>query len=160
MHDVYLQHGKATRTFSRREFAEAIRLLEPLVVRSPGSGGLHGSLAQAYLGMGRFEDAEASFKRSLESMPDDRQFLLGLAESLRRNNKHREALLFYERVLALSPQSIEAHRGLGMAHTALGNSEQAREHFLRHVELNPNSPEALPRKRAACIGLVYYPWIR
>jgi len=53
------------------------------------------------------------------------------------NHRFAEAKAHFEQALAGAPTSAEAHYNLGLALFALGESDQAREHFIEAANLAP-----------------------
>lgn len=54
-----------------------------------------------------------------------------------QNQRFAEAKAYFQQALAGAPTSAEAHYNLGLALFALGESDQAREHFIEAANLAP-----------------------
>lgn len=100
------------------------------------------SAAVDSLKQGRLKEAEAGFRRVLETAPDHPHAMhfLGVIEHQRGN--HLDAIDFIQKATEILPEFPEAFSNLGAAHYALKNLPQAETSFRRAVELNPDLTEA------------------
>ena len=125
-----------------KQYAEVIKLAEPLVRQSPESNELYTLLGKAYLSLGRFDAAAAAYLAGLRSTPDDPSKLCLLGDALVGQGKINEAINSYERALAVSANSSQAHNRLGTLYFRRKELVKAEEHFRRCVELGPPSADA------------------
>src|SRR5436190_17799703 len=91
----------------------------------------------------RFAEAEALYRRILESDPQnfDALHLLGLlAHNVGRN---QEAIELMSRAESIDPAVPELHANLAMALRALGRLQEAEQHCQAALRLNPRQPDAL-----------------
>ncbi len=92
------------------------------------------------LSVGRPEEAEIEFRRSLENEPDDARTLVGLAASLKSSGREAEALRVLEAVRKDHTEYLYGHLGAGFAYMKLHQWPQALEAGIRAVELAPHNP--------------------
>ncbi|GAA0579122.1 FkbM family methyltransferase [Halomonas salifodinae] len=64
------QMRKATVLVERRDYDQALAILEPLAEQSPKAVGVLTNLANLYGTMGRFDEAEALYRRAIDLRPD------------------------------------------------------------------------------------------
>ncbi len=140
---VYRMHLRGNLLLQRQDFAEAARVLESATRQSPESDEIYTSLAKAYLELGRAADAETAFSASLRTDPDEPHKLWGLGEACRRQRKTDQAVLHFNRALALMPDLGPVHLGLGLIYAGRRDFDRAHEHCRRHFEIDPTSPIAL-----------------
>jgi tetratricopeptide (TPR) repeat protein len=94
-----------------------------------------------YERQGRWDEAEADFRRALELNPDQPQVLNYLGYSLvEKQIKLDEALEMIERAVAAEPESGYIVDSLGWALYRLGRYEEAVVHMERAAELMPVDP--------------------
>ena len=104
-------------------------------VRESGMAGaeLNIGLTRAMILSGKFDAAATEI--SISGNPEQKEWLLlqGLLDY--GLNRYEAAKENYQKVLALDPQHIEAHRGLLQTELALGNRELARAEISRALEV-------------------------
>jgi arylsulfatase A-like enzyme/Flp pilus assembly protein TadD len=142
MREVYRDHLEAIKLAGQRDFPGIIALLEPRVKASPESDTLYLPLAVAYLETGRPQDAEMAFRASLRQMPDDRQRLWGLGESLLRQRKFEDAIAAFEAAISVSPRFVDVLISLGNAYMETGRVEDGTRCFRDAAEAAPSYPLA------------------
>ncbi len=117
-------------------FYERARALEPDSLRWPYYLGV------IHAGRGRHDAALAAFETSLAIDPTLLPARKRKARSLLEQRRLDESLLIYNELLEEAPDDPQIRNGLGKAHAALGNFEDAAAHLTRAVELSPNFGEA------------------
>jgi tetratricopeptide (TPR) repeat protein len=90
---------------------------------------------------GRFAEAEAVHRETLERVPDHVNSLIGLGEALRQQGKLAEARDSFARATAADPRSAGAWNRLGVALAQLDQYTDAAPALARAVELDAKSPE-------------------
>jgi len=99
------------------------------------------SRARQLVGEGRYQDAYELLLPFEATAKDDAAFNLLLGEAALRTQRAEQAKTIFERNLALQPDSVEAHLGLGRAYLALGDYGRAKIEFetvLRFDDLPPD----------------------
>lgn len=99
-------------------------------------------LADTLTKEGRFEEAEAEYRRILELRPDDPQALALLSQILLRREDFEGAIAVYRKVVDSNPNDIAALSGLGIALASSGRIDDAIAVFQRAVEVDPRSVRA------------------
>jgi tetratricopeptide (TPR) repeat protein len=128
----------------------------------------HYERAETLLKEGKFVEAIAEYKSSLEDHPENEAAYFGMALAQTQAGLAKEAVQSYEAALKINPQLWEAETNLGMLLMNQQSFEQALSHFQRAFELNPKNfqsaffaakaLEALGRwKESAAAGLKALP---
>jgi Flp pilus assembly protein TadD len=100
-------------------------------------------MAQALEALGRADEAERDFRRSLETARGrDPGPAVGLGLFLVRQGRGAEAIPVLEDALKRFPNSADAHTHLGRALLENGQTNDAIPHLERAVALAPASPQA------------------
>jgi tetratricopeptide (TPR) repeat protein len=80
----------------------------------------------------------------IKNYPDDYQPFLWRAQTHAKLRRRDQAIADYRRVLELSPNQLEAHRGLaGLLQTTGQDYTAAAEHYQKYLDVHPNDPTAL-----------------
>ncbi|MBN2362234.1 MAG: tetratricopeptide repeat protein [Deltaproteobacteria bacterium] len=107
---------------------------------------------------GKFDEAAVQFNQALELDPGNSDAKRGLAianDRLDRDPKrlfdqgnrailkgnYREATKHFEAALRADSSFAEAHRGLGLAYSKLGQNVRATRHYLAYIEIRPHAPD-------------------
>jgi tetratricopeptide (TPR) repeat protein len=93
-------------------------------VLKPGLFEAHNNLGTALQLLGRMEEAEASYRRTVALNPGFAQAHNNLGAALAALDRGEEAEACYRRALALKPDLASAHMNLGIARLRLGDFEQ------------------------------------
>jgi tetratricopeptide (TPR) repeat protein len=108
-------------------------------------------IAEAYAGKGDWGNAAASYRKSLEAVPDDVAVLGALASVLDRNGEKAEALKAYASAIRLQPDNaMLLNNSAFLLGESGGDLSQALEYVLRARELLPYSVDI-----ADTLGWVY-----
>jgi hypothetical protein len=136
---------RATRFISRRKFGDAIRLLEPEVVRYHDSFRYYYLLAISCLRSGDFGGALTYFRRAREIKMRDPSVLLGLAVLHLRRGETDRAVELYLEILEKEPKNRQALRALNIIRKR-GDPEALSAYIEsgRVEKLYPASPKAPP----------------
>lgn len=114
----------------------ALRNAETL---SPGNADWSYFLGHAYLGKDEGEPAIASFRRVLDSNPDDVACLVWLGRTLHDQSEAEQAEVAFRRALELSPEAASAMLGLGRAALAQRNHAEAVRWLSETLKLQPQA---------------------
>jgi tetratricopeptide (TPR) repeat protein len=126
-----------------RPRARALRVSLGAVLLAPCLAWAAADLPQArqLLAEGRDAQAYELLQAQQSSGRDDASFQWLLGEAALRTARPQEAQAAFERALALRPDSVEAHLGLGRAYLAMGDYARAKIEFetvLRFDDLPPD----------------------
>ena len=118
---------------------EAICAFQTAIAQNPGSAEAHYNLGYAYRSKGLHNDAVPEYQKSLELIPENKtkqkayiHFHLGF--SYFSNGMIDEAIGQFKKALAYKPKDREIHQKLGIAYTAKGWTEKAKDEFLLYHE--------------------------
>ena len=136
-----------------KRYADVIRLMEPLVQRSPESDELYTLLGEAYLKTGRFEDAAVAYRASLRSVPGNPSKWCLLGDALTGQGKTDEAIECYTRALGVSADFTVAHNKLGAVYFQRRELTKAEEHLRRCVETGSPSADAFQNLAAVLVEM-------
>jgi serine/threonine-protein kinase len=115
-----------------REFRRALAL-DPVNVEALRQ------LAAAYDVSGRTVDAEATYRKAVDSRRSDWLTLAELGAFHYNHQQYAEAEKDYRAAVALAPDNPTHHRNLGGVYTALGRFPDTERELLKSIELNPSS---------------------
>lgn len=130
----------------------ALELIGRAIALNNKAPQFHANRGQVLRTLGRFAEAEASYRQALALKPDylDAQMSLGvLAQAQGRPEQAAEA---YRRALALKPDLAEAHNNLGNALEDLGKLGEAVTSYERAVALRPRDAGMLYNLAAALLA--------
>jgi tetratricopeptide (TPR) repeat protein len=150
--------AKGEACLARGESAEAVRCYRELLSLDPRNVAAGNNLGAALYQLGRYEEAEEQFRRSMSIKPGrahDRSKLqtalkVNLSSTLVLQGRLREAKTLLEKVLRTSPRHVDALVGMGEIAGFSGRFAEAEALFRRAAELDPKAPRpwaALVRQR-------------
>jgi tetratricopeptide (TPR) repeat protein len=116
---------------------EALHALAMAATLLPDDAEAHGNLGHALRGLGRLEDAAASYSRALALKPGCAVTHHNKGNALLGLERFEDAAASYSRALALNPDLAEAHSNLGNALRSLGRLDQAAASYRRALALKP-----------------------
>lgn len=117
---------------ARVAYLEALRLSPDLAVS-------HAHLGLVLRGEGKFQDAVVWLTQAAELEPENAQFWQYLAEVHQDLEEHAAAIPCWEKVMALGAENCAARLGLGWAVHEENRWQEARQHYSRAFELQPDS---------------------
>ena len=118
------------------EFKRAIGLA-PFSDNSPKA---YEYLSQAYLKMGKTDDAIKTTKAAVKTFPIDDTFRLSLGDLYFKRGQYGEAIVEYTEAVRLNPHSADNRFSLGLAYLSDGRLKEAENQFIEVSRLTPNSP--------------------
>ncbi len=120
--------------------AEAVPALERLVESFPHYAPAYNDLGVLYFESGAGDKAMASYEKAVSLDPESATFRRNLADYLYAAMKQPgNALPHYEKALSLKPRDTENLLILGNIRAESGDFRQAREYYLRVLEIDPSN---------------------
>jgi tetratricopeptide (TPR) repeat protein len=89
----------------------------------------YNGLGYAYSALGNYGDAERTFKKYTELLPDESNPHDSYAEVLMKQGHFDHAIAEYKRSLSINPQFITSYLGLGMSYVLMGNADEGRRQY-------------------------------
>lgn len=130
---------------SRNELADAEALLSVALSETPAQPDLLSDLGSVMYRLERFEAAAERYEAALESSPDHRSALEGLALVAQTERRYPDARTHLRRLLELADDSPLTWLRYGDVENRLGNRGAARRAWQRSLEL---APDRILRQRA------------
>jgi tetratricopeptide (TPR) repeat protein len=112
-----------------------VSLLEK-VRRDPDNAQHHYELAGVYHRMELFDEARIEYEKALAAEPENPVYNESMGRLWRDWGKSESGIPYLEKALELRPSYVEAWNSLGTVHDELGNFSQARECYLKALEIN------------------------
>ena len=139
--DLLQRIGKTL--FQQQRYAEAEAMLTGAVDRRPADAVLLSMLAGVRHLRGDPGSAGELYERALGLAPENAEIRALYGDWLIRLQRWEDARAQLTTVVQSLPDHFEAHYGLGIVASHLGEHEQARDSFQRALELRPQSVEVL-----------------
>jgi tetratricopeptide (TPR) repeat protein len=117
---------------------DALQALTMAATLLPDDAEAQSNLGHTQRGLGRLEDAAASYSRSLALKPGCAVTHHNMGNTLLELERFEDAAASYSRALALEPDLAEAHCNLGNALRSLGRLDEAAASYRRALALKPD----------------------
>jgi tetratricopeptide (TPR) repeat protein len=88
-------------------------------------------LGSTYVGIDNLERAEVEYSKARDLDPNLLLNQYRLAHVYRLQGEYDKAIEVFEEILRINPEETSAHYGLGINYNLMGESENARSHFLK-----------------------------
>jgi tetratricopeptide (TPR) repeat protein len=124
----------------KREFDQAISLLQQILVHSPNDLKALNLIGIALSGAGKREEANEQFKKAVALDPEFAPALKNLAVNELALGKHQDARLHFEAVLKSMPRDAACHWGLAEIAFAAREFERAAAHYEQSGDLAWKDP--------------------
>lgn len=126
--------------FSWRRMANQVQAVLENIAAQPFGGDSQGDVKDAFAHhqAGRLDAAEVQYRQVLRRAPNDFVALHMLGVLLNQKGDHLAAEQLLLRALAINQLTPHAHHNLGNIYLAQGRIVQARQSYLRALELDPN----------------------
>jgi Flp pilus assembly protein TadD len=128
----------------------ALDLMSKAVRLQPGSAYFQGNLGELLRTMGRYPEAEAALRASLQINPGDANVLSGLALAVAHQERIQEAVQLAREALKLAPQSPVAYARMGAILALGGQATGAKTYYESALRFDPAFEEA--RQGLASLG--------
>jgi superkiller protein 3 len=144
------QYAQALSYVERQEMGPAIALLQQILEKAPSDAKAHNLMGIALTASGRLQEANAHFRRALESDPEFYPALKNLAVNELALNYVAEARVHFEEVLRFVPEDPVAHLSLGEIYFGQKLYVTAVEHYLKSGELLTRDPNVTLNFARSC----------
>lgn len=140
--------GALSVIFAREEnHAKAAEYAEKHLAMEPGNQRSLRIRWDAYANLGDEEKADLAFRELAAADPKVLAVeLYNKGNDLFESGNTPAAIAEFERVIEIDPENALAHYRLGVCHVGGGNSEQARHHLEKFIEMSPEDPEVATAK--------------
>ena len=145
-HELARQNMAQTRKQQGRH-VESIRWYREVIDLNPESASAHAGMGEALFRLGQYEEALESLEGAFSLQPEGLSISTHhfLAEALRKQDRHEEAIERYHAVLEIDPGFSYAHAGIGYALCSLQRYEEGLEWLAQSISLDPKSAAAADR---------------
>jgi tetratricopeptide (TPR) repeat protein len=121
---------------------EAIALLESTTDRSP-SPTLYDLLGDAYTQTKDYTKAEAAYRKAAELDPSELSHLRGLGQTLLSEEKYKEALSVYQKLVDVMPDDADNYLRLAQIYRELHQLDKAEDSLMKAKQYAPGSLDVL-----------------
>jgi tetratricopeptide (TPR) repeat protein len=126
----------------RKRSSQDLAAYTMLLDADPANPLRHDAVAMLYLDAGRWNDAAAHLRRSIELNPQSAPAHYNLGYARARLGQTGDAVKSFDEALRLDPDYAQAHNNLGAVLQTLGRTDEARDHYRRATALRPDNVEA------------------
>jgi Flp pilus assembly protein TadD len=148
------QHGRVNITpakaiemagqlYTRREYAQAVRVCRQIISARPGNADAHNILGVTLSAVGQTEEAIAELKRAIKINAKATTYHANLGEVLRQAGQLDEARQALEAAIALDPNNAQALNNLGIVNYEQKKFSDAAEFYRKALAIRPAMAEAL-----------------
>jgi tetratricopeptide (TPR) repeat protein len=95
-------------------------------------------MGECYIGLEKYEEAEAAVRKALDMKDDLPSAHYNLALILEERGNLHGAAEAYEKTIELAPKDFKAHFNLAKVFGRIGRLEKQMEHFEKAIEVNKN----------------------
>ncbi|MCC6512269.1 MAG: tetratricopeptide repeat protein [Pirellulaceae bacterium] len=103
---------------------------------SPDLFVMQGALAE---GQGQSDKALESYKKALESEPNNVNALVSMARLHDRRGDTQQSVTFFQKAISVNPNDASIHNDLGLAYSKAGNAAAARDSLSKAAAMDPTS---------------------
>lgn len=114
-------------------------LLAALAFDATDAGDVHEALGVIYNVIKDYDAAADSFRKALESRPEDYQLWNKLGATLANGSQSDQALPAYHRALQIKPKYARAWLNMAISHSNLQDHDEAARCYLQTLSLNPKA---------------------
>jgi len=149
------RYGLGEVALRERRFVEAVGHFRAVLERVPQASSVHYSLAMAYRGLGRLDEARSHLEQrgagginvgdpvvdSLQTLVRGERGLVVLGRRAYEAGQYKEAADAFARAVSVAPTSAAARMNLGLTQLQLGDTADAVAHLRGAFELAPDDPD-------------------
>jgi tetratricopeptide (TPR) repeat protein len=129
--------------YTKNDYARAILEFKRSLLLSPSSDNsskAYDYLAQAYLKLGKNDEAIKTYQQAIDASPMDDTFHLSLGDIYYKAGKLKEAQAEYFKAVQLNSTSPDNHYSLGQTYLTSGRLSEAQAQFTKVTQLAQTSP--------------------
>ena len=119
--------------------AESEKLLEEAIQQDRKNTQAMNLLGRVFIALQKYEEAEETFRNSLEIAPINIETKYGQADLYRARGDYKSAIRIYDEILKVYPQEVWTYLYLGTSYTEMGQLERAGGFFRKAVSLDSES---------------------
>jgi protein O-mannosyl-transferase len=129
-----------------KDWKDEITLWKDNAVKTPDNARAHFNLGYAWLNIGQYDNAIASYERVIEINPNsaDAHYHLGIA--CWRNHEWDKAMVEYNRAIEIKPDFTFAYYSRGIGYGSLRDWNKSIADFTRAIGLKPDYADALYKR--------------
>jgi len=131
--------------FEQERVQAAAYHLKNTVKEEPGNGVAWLHLAEVLIDLGRLEESEEAYRRSIQQRHTQAEARGGLAELLRDLGRQEESLALLQKVLESDPDSGPAHLQMALLMEKVKNPDEALEHYSKAISAGTDDHRAFYR---------------
>ena len=150
------RNGLGEIALRERRYEEAVGHFRAVLERAPQASSIHYSLAMAYRGLGRLDEARSHLKQrgngginvgdpivdGLQSLVRGERGLVAQGRRAYEAGEYKEAAAAFAKAIESAPGSVTARVNLGLTQMQLGNTVEAVALLSKAFELAPDDPDA------------------
>jgi predicted Zn-dependent protease len=132
----------ATVAYENKDYAHALEYGQKALDLDPAATGLYGMMTDSAEKSGNKQAAAEWRKKYEEANADSPDILYNKGVEAYNKGKMKDAETSLQKAVEVKPDLAMAHYLLGMTSFNLNKKAQAREHFQKYLDLDPNGKEA------------------
>lgn len=133
-------HDLGVALLKDKQYEKASEHFEQSIILQTTQKECYYHLATAYLYLGNYKDALANYMRQLEQ-GSHAESLYNIGVLHMYNERHQEAINYFQQALAINPRSLEVHVNLATIYLKLDKTREAVTHYELALALNPEDAE-------------------
>ncbi|MCX7822187.1 MAG: tetratricopeptide repeat protein [Syntrophobacterales bacterium] len=138
-----LAYNAAAALFQKKDYGRAIEYLKRYITDYPNDMDAHKMLALSYEHLKQWDEAEAVYRKIIESGRASEDLISKWIEVVGKTNDKGKLLNAYQRLSLLKPQDPTVWYNLGVLQNKEGKKEEARKAFEKVLQLKPNDLNSL-----------------
>jgi len=155
-HQVFEGVQRAGELITREKYAEAVEILNTVLMEDPAIPQALLLLANGYVELGRTEEAKAKLDLLLRSDPENVQALIGLANILLKEGKNDDVIALCKRTLSVDERNTQAYTLMGEVYMRMADNAAALPYLEKAVDIQPKLTQNRLSLAACLIGVKQY----
>lgn len=128
--------------YQKRNYVDAIKLIEAAIKINRMISAFHCNLGNAYKALGLLDNAIAAFLDAVRLDPLFHTAFFNLGNTYLEQGSLDEAIASYRKAILLRQDFAEAHGYLGVALQGKGRFDEAMDHYQKAISIKPNLADA------------------